>query len=45
MMDILANQEVYGALTNGEDPHRIALDWRDDLANFEKVRERYLIYK
>jgi uncharacterized protein YbbC (DUF1343 family)/CubicO group peptidase (beta-lactamase class C family) len=45
MTDILANQSVYAALTRGEDPHRIALDWQDDLANFEKVRERYLIYK
>jgi uncharacterized protein YbbC (DUF1343 family) len=45
MIDILANQAVYDALTHGEDPHRIALDWQDDLGNFEKVRERYLIYK
>src|SRR4051812_3168188 len=44
MIDILANQAVYDALTHGEDPHRIALDWQDDLANFAKVRERYLIY-
>jgi uncharacterized protein YbbC (DUF1343 family)/CubicO group peptidase (beta-lactamase class C family) len=45
MIDILANQAVYDALAHGEDPHRIALDWQDDLANFEKVRERHLIYK
>jgi hypothetical protein len=45
MIDILANQAVYDALGHGEDPHRIALDWQDDLANFEKVRERYFIYK
>jgi uncharacterized protein YbbC (DUF1343 family)/CubicO group peptidase (beta-lactamase class C family) len=45
MIDILANQAVYDALAHGEDPHRIALDWQDDLANFGKVRERYLIYK
>jgi uncharacterized protein YbbC (DUF1343 family) len=45
MIEILANQAVYDALTRGEDPHRIALDWPDDLASFEKVRERYLIYR
>jgi len=45
MIDILANQAVYDALMRGEDPHRISLDWQDDLANFEKVRDRYLIYK
>lgn len=45
MMDILANQTVYDALTRGEDPHRIALDWQDDLQLFEKLRTQYLIYK
>jgi hypothetical protein len=45
MIEILANQAVYDALTHGEDPHRTGLDWQDDLANFEKIRERYLIYK
>jgi uncharacterized protein YbbC (DUF1343 family)/CubicO group peptidase (beta-lactamase class C family) len=45
MVDILANQAVYEALTRGEDPRRIALDWQDDLNKFEKLRERYLIYK
>src|SRR5207244_3706205 len=45
MTDILANQSVYDALTHGEDPHRISLNWRDDLLKFQHVRERYLIYK
>lgn len=45
MIDILANQAVYDALAHGEDPHRISLDWQDDLQNFEKLRERYLTYK
>ena len=31
MLDILANQAVYNAIAKGEDPHRIALDWQDDL--------------
>jgi uncharacterized protein YbbC (DUF1343 family)/CubicO group peptidase (beta-lactamase class C family) len=45
MLDILANQNVYDALLHGGDPHRIALDWRDDLRNFLQVRAKYLIYK
>ena len=45
MIDILANQNVYDALARGEDPHRIALDWQDELQAFERVRAKYLIYK
>ena len=45
IIDILASQAVYNALTHGEDPHRIALDWHDDLVKFQQLRERYLIYK
>jgi len=45
MMEILANQAVYDSLARGEDPRRIALDWEYDLAKFEKIRERYLIYR
>ena len=44
-LEILASQAVYNALTRGEDPHRIALDWQDDLLKFQQLRERYLIYK
>ena len=43
--DILASKAVYDELVRGEDPHRIDLDWQNDLLNFEKIRERYLIYK
>jgi uncharacterized protein YbbC (DUF1343 family) len=45
MTDILVNQSVYNALSRGEDPHRIALNWQDDLLKFQQVRARYLIYK
>jgi uncharacterized protein YbbC (DUF1343 family)/CubicO group peptidase (beta-lactamase class C family) len=45
MLEILASQSVYDALARGEDPRRIALDWQDDIAKFQKTRERYLIYK
>jgi uncharacterized protein YbbC (DUF1343 family) len=45
MMEILANRKVYEAVTRGEDPHAISVDWQGDLASFEQVRGRYLIYK
>jgi uncharacterized protein YbbC (DUF1343 family) len=42
---LLVNQNVYDALVAGEDPRRIAQDWQEGLEAFEKVREKYLIYK
>jgi uncharacterized protein YbbC (DUF1343 family) len=45
MQDLLVNQSVYDALMAGEDPRRIAQDWQEGLKKFEKVREKYLIYK
>lgn len=45
MLEILANRSVYDALARGEDPRRIALDWEDDLLNFQRLRQKYLIYK
>lgn len=44
MIDILANQNVYEEVASGVDPHRIALNWQDELQKFMKVREKYLIY-
>ena len=45
MIEILANQQVYDAIAQGQDPRRIAADWRDALQKFEQLREKYLIYK
>jgi uncharacterized protein YbbC (DUF1343 family) len=45
MTSLLVNQSVYDALAAGEDPRRIAQDWMDGLQVFQKVREKYLIYK
>ena len=45
MAEILANQTILNSLTRGEDPRRISLDWQDDLQKFQRLRERYLIYK
>ena len=45
IMELLASKAVYDALLRGEDPHRIDLDWQDDLLKFEQMRARHLIYK
>jgi uncharacterized protein YbbC (DUF1343 family)/CubicO group peptidase (beta-lactamase class C family) len=45
MEELLVNQEAYDGLMAGEDPRRIAQDWQEGLEKFEKVREKYLIYK
>jgi uncharacterized protein YbbC (DUF1343 family)/CubicO group peptidase (beta-lactamase class C family) len=45
IMEILGSKAVYDALLRGDDPHRIDLDWQDDLLKFEQMRARYLIYK
>ena len=42
---LLVNQGVYDALDAGQDPRRIAQDWREEIEKFQKVREKYLIYK
>ena len=45
MQGLLVNQAAYDALMAGQDPRRIAQDWMEELEKFEKVREKYLIYK
>ena len=45
MNDLLVNQVAYDAIMRGEDPRQIAVDWQDELEKFERVREKYLIYK
>lgn len=45
MTELLVNQSAYDALVADEDPRRIAQDWEEGLEKFEKVREKYLIYK
>jgi uncharacterized protein YbbC (DUF1343 family) len=42
---ILVNQQVYDAVVRGDDPRRIAEDWRDALDDFMKLRAKYLIYR
>ncbi len=45
VQDLLVNPSVYDALAQGQDPRRIADDWRDALDAFLKIRAKYLIYK
>ncbi len=44
MNQLLVNKAVFAALQAGEDPRRIADDWRDALDQFMQVRTKYLIY-
>jgi uncharacterized protein YbbC (DUF1343 family)/CubicO group peptidase (beta-lactamase class C family) len=45
MIELLGNQSVYDAIASGQDPRRIAEDWREPLEKFMQVRQKYLIYK
>ena len=45
MKDLLVNAAVFEALFGGRDPRRIADDWREALESFQKMREKYLLYK
>ena len=45
MIELLLNQRVYDAITQPVDPRRIAEDWREPLARFQELRQKYLIYK
>jgi uncharacterized protein YbbC (DUF1343 family)/CubicO group peptidase (beta-lactamase class C family) len=45
MIELLLNQAVYDAIAKGEDPRRIAEDWREPLEKFQQLRQKYLIYK
>jgi uncharacterized protein YbbC (DUF1343 family) len=43
--ELLLNPSVYSALVQGQDPRRIADDWREPLDKFQQLRQKYLIYK
>ena len=44
MNTLLVNKAVFAALQAGEDPNRIAGDWRDALNQFIDLRVKYLLY-
>jgi hypothetical protein len=41
---LMVNKASLDALVAGEDPRRIADDWRDRQEHFKLLRARYLIY-
>ncbi len=41
---LLVNKAAADALASGQDPRRIADDWREGLERFELIRKKYLIY-
>jgi len=41
---LLVNKASLDALTSGEDPRRVAEQWREPLERFEELRAKYLIY-
>jgi uncharacterized protein YbbC (DUF1343 family)/CubicO group peptidase (beta-lactamase class C family) len=45
LIELLGNQSVYDAIAAGQDPRRIAEDWREPLEKFMQLRQKYLIYK
>jgi uncharacterized protein YbbC (DUF1343 family)/CubicO group peptidase (beta-lactamase class C family) len=45
MIDLLVNQAAYDAIVRGDDPRRVAEDWREPLEKFQQLRQKYLIYK
>jgi uncharacterized protein YbbC (DUF1343 family) len=45
MIDLLLNQSAYDALVRGDDPRRIAEEWREPLEKFQHLRDKYLLYK
>lgn len=44
MNQLLVNQATFTALQAGQDPHRIADGWQDQLEQFMDVRQKYLMY-
>jgi uncharacterized protein YbbC (DUF1343 family)/CubicO group peptidase (beta-lactamase class C family) len=45
MIDLLANQATFDAIMDGIDPRTIAESWRQPLQQFERIRQKYLLYR
>jgi uncharacterized protein YbbC (DUF1343 family) len=41
---LMVNKSSLDALASGEDPRRVAEQWRDAIVRFEAIRAKYLIY-
>ena len=44
MNQLLVNKAIFAAIQAGEDPNRIAADWRAQLDQFMDLRVKYLLY-
>ena len=44
LIELVVNQSVYDAIAQGQDPRRIAQDWQPRLDEFQRMRQKYLIY-
>ena len=44
MNELVAHQPTIDAVLRGEDPRRIADEWRNDIHHFLQVRAKYLLY-
>ena len=44
MDTLMVNKVSMEAMEAGEDPRRIAEDWRDGIEKFEEMRKQYLLY-
>jgi uncharacterized protein YbbC (DUF1343 family) len=45
MLGALSNQDVFDALSRGDDPRSIAQAWQADLEKFRELRTKYLLYR
>jgi uncharacterized protein YbbC (DUF1343 family)/CubicO group peptidase (beta-lactamase class C family) len=45
MLAILANRQVFEALSGGADPRSIAQSYQEDLERFRDLRSKYLLYR
>ena len=44
MPELLVEPTTFDAIVRGDDPRRIADEWRDSLEQFQNIRKKYLIY-
>jgi len=45
MIELLLNQSVFNEIVDGQDPRRIAEEWREPQIQFQQLRQKYLLYK
>ena len=41
---LMVNRASFQAISQGEDPRRVAEDWQDGIEQFQKLRAKYLLY-